>query len=209
MSSGEAVNPLCDSHAIPKKWIGDRSRKAGGKWRCPACAKKTMSGFRKRNADTLPQRDRERMAKRRANPETNKKIRRSRRHSARKSRRIMSAVYELDPELLSEEDLILWERMNKEKLRWREAASIRKARMKNAICPHCEGGGYMEHASGTCYICHNADVSHVDHVIPLAKGGMHCDENFLGACAPCNWSKGSRTWPGERGWEDFVSEMRS
>lgn len=43
-----------------------------------------------------------------------------------------------------------------------------------------------------CYYCgigmHPSQV-HFDHIIPLAKGGMHCVENLCVACTPCNLSK--------------------
>ena len=34
---------------------------------------------------------------------------------------------------------------------------------------------------------------HVDHIVPLAKGGPHSAENLCIACAGCNLSKGTKT----------------
>jgi len=33
---------------------------------------------------------------------------------------------------------------------------------------------------------------HLDHVIPLSKGGLHCYCNLQTGCAPCNMAKGAR-----------------
>jgi 5-methylcytosine-specific restriction endonuclease McrA len=33
---------------------------------------------------------------------------------------------------------------------------------------------------------------HVDHVVPLARGGEHSYANTQPACPPCNMSKGAR-----------------
>lgn len=34
---------------------------------------------------------------------------------------------------------------------------------------------------------------HLDHVMPWSRGGRSTVENMTVACAPCNWSKGSKT----------------
>src|SRR5690606_31339978 len=39
---------------------------------------------------------------------------------------------------------------------------------------------------GKCWICRTADYEHLDHVKPLAKGGLHLPANLRPACAPCN-----------------------
>lgn len=48
---------------------------------------------------------------------------------------------------------------------------------------------------GKCACCH-VELSkvefHLDHIIPLAKGGKHSDENMQLLCKPCNLSKSDR-----------------
>lgn len=48
---------------------------------------------------------------------------------------------------------------------------------------------------GRCVVC-NADLSkikkHVDHVVPLVRGGSNDRSNLRYLCAPCNLSKGSK-----------------
>lgn len=42
-----------------------------------------------------------------------------------------------------------------------------------------------------CFYC-DGDFEHVDHFIPLSKGGDHSLENVRPSCAQCNLSKGSK-----------------
>jgi 5-methylcytosine-specific restriction endonuclease McrA len=46
---------------------------------------------------------------------------------------------------------------------------------------------------GKCFYCHEAlGRYHVDHVIPLSKGGSNGPENLVIACPACNLSKGAK-----------------
>ena len=42
-----------------------------------------------------------------------------------------------------------------------------------------------------CAYC-GGPFEHVDHVIPVSRGGLHCLSNLRPACAPCNLSKGAK-----------------
>lgn len=47
-----------------------------------------------------------------------------------------------------------------------------------------------------CYLCGKILAGkdcHIEHVIPLSRGGSHTKDNVLPACPPCNLSKGSMT----------------
>lgn len=47
-----------------------------------------------------------------------------------------------------------------------------------------------------CYLCGKITLQgerHVDHVIPLSRGGAHVSSNLAIACAVCNESKNNRT----------------
>lgn len=46
--------------------------------------------------------------------------------------------------------------------------------------------------SGRCAYCVTRPWEHLDHVIPIARGGRHSIGNLLPACQPCNQSKNSR-----------------
>lgn len=54
----------------------------------------------------------------------------------------------------------------------------------------------MEAQGGLCVYCH-ADVTggeyHVDHVVPLVRGGSNDASNIQVTCPRCNLSKGART----------------
>lgn len=46
-----------------------------------------------------------------------------------------------------------------------------------------------------CYYCGNVldtRLIHIDHIIPLCKGGPHSVENLCVSCAPCNLSKNGK-----------------
>lgn len=56
------------------------------------------------------------------------------------------------------------------------------------------------------YLCaYCGDLAeHLDHVVPLSKGGDDIESNIVPACAPCNLSKGAKTlaeWAGTFGAE--------
>lgn len=40
-----------------------------------------------------------------------------------------------------------------------------------------------------CQICHQAQATTADHIIPKAKGGEDSMENLQAACRPCNGKK--------------------
>lgn len=45
---------------------------------------------------------------------------------------------------------------------------------------------------GRCAYC-DAIAEHLDHVMPLSRGGEDIESNILPACAECNLSKGAKT----------------
>lgn len=52
-----------------------------------------------------------------------------------------------------------------------------------------------------CAYC-TAMAEHLDHVVPLSKGGTDTEDNMVPACAGCNLSKGAKTlaaWAGTFG----------
>lgn len=57
-----------------------------------------------------------------------------------------------------------------------------------------------ENQRGKCYYCHKkvGNDYHVDHVIPLSRGGSNGPENIVIACPTCNCSKNDKLpheWP--------------
>ena len=48
---------------------------------------------------------------------------------------------------------------------------------------------------GCCYLCHNPitlNEMHLEHAVPLSRGGSHTYDNCRAACAGCNLSKGAK-----------------
>jgi 5-methylcytosine-specific restriction endonuclease McrA len=45
---------------------------------------------------------------------------------------------------------------------------------------------------GRCVYC-EAPAEHLDHVVPLSRGGRDILSNVVPACAPCNLDKASQT----------------
>ena len=46
---------------------------------------------------------------------------------------------------------------------------------------------------GLCCYCERAPWTHMDHVLPISKGGKTTAANCVPACAPCNYRKGIST----------------
>lgn len=89
---------------------------------------------------------------------------------------------------------------NPDKIRANEQR--RRARLLNAD-GHYTGEDVrtqFERQKGHCYYCHEklGDKYHVDHIVPLARGGSNWPENIVIACRHCNESKGAKLpheWP--------------
>lgn len=90
-----------------------------------------------------------------------------------------------------------WRADNPERARelWRIQASRRKALKAQAFVENVVPGVVYEMHGGVCGICKGyvePSDFHVDHVIPLAKGGVHGYINTQPAHPLCNLRKGDR-----------------
>lgn len=50
-----------------------------------------------------------------------------------------------------------------------------------------------------CYLCDEVleqgrGTIHMDHVVPLSRGGTHTLDNLRPTCPTCNWTKQNRLW---------------
>lgn len=52
----------------------------------------------------------------------------------------------------------------------------------------------QDRQKGKCYYCHSdfGDNYHVDHIVPLSRGGSDDPDNLVITCEQCNKSKGNR-----------------
>lgn len=91
-----------------------------------------------------------------------------------------------------------WVENNREsiRLKGRVYAALRNARKRKT------GGSYTKkdikdqyaRQHGKCYYCGQkvGDTYHVDHVVPLSRGGSNSPENLVVACVHCNLSKSNK-----------------
>ena len=93
-----------------------------------------------------------------------------------------------------------WKLSNRDKRRATEQA--RRARKMNA------GGSFtdkewqakLEEFEGRCAYC-PGEAEHIDHIVPVSKGGTSFIWNLIPACASCNLSKRDRSLEEWRGGE--------
>lgn len=72
---------------------------------------------------------------------------------------------------------------------------LRKARLLEAICEHgpkCVDTAFLRDVyAKPCLYCGDVTTD-ADHFQPLARDGLHCRENIVPSCGPCNGSKKDR-----------------
>lgn len=180
---------------------------------CKMCSAKQTEAWRAKNLDDLKAREKakretpEFKAKRRAYLEANRQQTNewARRYSAR------------NPDMMPE-CWAKWANKNRDYLRerkqeWNEANPLavkeqrfrRRVRLKNARAQRLTADLIAQRVSvfgDVCAYC-GEPWSHLDHVIPLARGGMHCLANLRPACARCNHRKGAKS---AKKWLQMVAE---
>lgn len=74
----------------------------------------------------------------------------------------------------------------------------RRARKKNNGCEDFTQEQLLEHwrqegiNPDKCYYCETGEYEHLDHYIPIAKGGPHFMSNLRPSCRACNLSKNDK-----------------
>lgn len=73
----------------------------------------------------------------------------------------------------------------------------RRARLRNVEFERCDRSEIIRRDRRTCYLCGRGplklDEIHLDHKIPISRGGSHTRDNLAVACATCNVRKGALT----------------
>lgn len=59
----------------------------------------------------------------------------------------------------------------------------------------------------TCPYCGVLDSTHIDHIVPLSKGGLHCFDNLQIICKDCNVSKLDRSEEEFFAWVRRIGEL--
>lgn len=158
--------------------------------RCCECNRKRAARWR----DANPERSRETSRKwREANPERRKSVDRNWRHAhTEKNREHSRKWYETNPErgrARSKE----WRQTNPEKVR--DQKQRRRARLKGCETKSVDLLRVIEESNGLCALCRTyvpQGLRHIDHIMPLAKGGPHSNENLQLLCYRCNCRKRDR-----------------
>lgn len=84
-----------------------------------------------------------------------------------------------------------WKERNRHRLRVHRATRRARTRAGGKLSPDIIPI-LMAQQGGRCAICASVlGVYHLDHVIPLARGGSNTDENVQLLCPPCNAKKGA------------------
>jgi 5-methylcytosine-specific restriction endonuclease McrA len=65
----------------------------------------------------------------------------------------------------------------------RDSRTVTVSDIRNLIARH----------DGMCAYCQDSSYDHIDHVVPLSRGGRHAIGNLMPACAFCNLSKNAST----------------
>lgn len=118
------------------------------------------------------------------------------------------AYRQVNADILRIEKLV-WKRGHAEEIRQRRRADYREfpekyiawsqqRRASRLSHPHSVGVSHRDwlrllrrynFSCAYCFACPN--ILHMEHVVPLSRGGRHAIGNILPACASCNFSKGT------------------
>lgn len=86
-----------------------------------------------------------------------------------------------------------WKSLNRDKVRvWNAARRLKERPATSGVAKHCRA--VLERQKWRCAVC-RADLKqgkHLDHVIPLAAGGLHEIGNFQWLCPGCNLAKSAK-----------------
>jgi len=84
-----------------------------------------------------------------------------------------------------------WANENPDKVRAMKASN--RAKRRKAICYEVSSKDIRKILSKPCFYCQTTQSQHIDHILPLVRGGNHSVGNIIGACAKCNMTKNAKT----------------
>jgi hypothetical protein len=195
-----------------------RHRERKRQWReaNPERARERQRQWREANPERNRERNRERQRQwREANPErAREQARQWREANPERAREQRRQWREANPERVREQRR-QWREANPERAReqcrqWREAnperarnllrqsRHIRRAHKANAIdvcAPQVTTAAIDRRFwlfGNACAYCGADSLLHLDHLDPLARGGLHVPQNLVPACERCNLSKGAK-----------------
>jgi 5-methylcytosine-specific restriction endonuclease McrA len=88
-----------------------------------------------------------------------------------------------------------WRRANRDYRRSVSRASCqrRRASCKVSVSKAPTARQLAAILGSPCFYC-GGRAQHIDHFVPLSRGGSHDLDNLVAACAACNLSKGAKLW---------------
>ncbi len=104
---------------------------------------------------------------------------------------------ELQPTVESRLSSLRYEKRRKRKQQ-RQDATKRARKAGATIGAPINREDIIRRDKSTCYLCGKTcepHEIHLDHVMPLSKGGHHTAENLRVACSTCNLAKGDSVLP--------------
>lgn len=170
----------------------DKRLRDGRQSHCRACQAKHKRGYYRRHADRLRQERREYAAKNKPTDEQ------------KAAKREYDRRYRADNAERLREARRAWVEANKTKVRYiKQSYKHRRRLQEGRGISWSELRDWEEAQRKQCYWCGAKcdEKHHVDHYIPLSKGGEHVESNLVIACAPCNLRKNAKL-P-----EDFLAEQ--
>jgi 5-methylcytosine-specific restriction endonuclease McrA len=93
----------------------------------------------------------------------------------------------------------------------RQKSKRRKAQMRNSVAIQLTGRQVRERFrqfDNRCAYCGCTGDLHIEHVVPISKGGTHAMGNIIPACKNCNFSKAAHEAESWYRAQPFFSELR-
>lgn len=165
----------------------DSRRPDGRGSTCKHCSSALTKEYRNRNSDQVRAKDRQRGRDfRERNPGYLAAYREKNLDVIRQQKR---RYYVANAEIIRSR-VRMWYAENPERAYANQAK--RRARLANAPHePYSRTDVFARYVS-TCAYC-DAPAEHIDHVVPISKGGADAAHNLLPACAPCNLAKSDKS----------------
>ena len=93
----------------------------------------------------------------------------------------------------------------------RQKSKRRKAQMRNSVAIQVSGKqvrARFQQFDNRCAYCGGDGEPHIEHVVPISKGGTHALGNIVPACSDCNYSKTTHEVESWYRQQPFFSELR-
>jgi 5-methylcytosine-specific restriction endonuclease McrA len=176
---------MADTRPCIKCGSIDRNPNDGRCRRCHAERSKRQYEARKNEIS------KKRSARQKSNPEINRERMRAWRQANKERHIEYRKKYHAENKDRANKISMLWARNNKEKVavyRQNRRAHTQGEKLSKSIVMRL-----IEEQKNKCAYCKTKlNKFHVDHIIPLSKGGRNVDSNVQLLCPNCNFSKGAK-----------------